>query len=84
MRDDRRDPPGPPTPPPSDARTVARYYAIQAVRLAGAGLALVALLMIGGTIEASPIIAYPLFLVSLAAFFLAPRALARKWKSDRE
>ena len=63
----------------------ARFAALQVVRLSGAVLALIGVLVMSGNVgwlHAIPQVAgYPLLLAGMAEFFFLPPLLARRWKS---
>ncbi|WP_225207817.1 hypothetical protein [Novosphingobium huizhouense] len=63
----------------------ARFAALQAVRLAGALIALAGVLVSSGNVAwlkaVPPEAGFPLLLVGMAAFFFVPPLLARRWKS---
>ncbi len=63
----------------------ARFAVLQAVRLSGAVLALLGVLVMSGNVDwlnAIPkIVGYPLLLAGMAEFFFVPPLLARRWKS---
>lgn len=68
--------------PPDDDKTArARWMTIQAVRIGGAVLALVGLLMISGRIDAPALVGYALFAMGMVEFFVVPTVLARKWRT---
>lgn len=64
---------------------VARFAVLQAVRLSGALLALLGVLVMSGNVgwlRGVPQVAgYPLLLAGMAEFFFVPPLLARRWKS---
>ncbi|MCH7627816.1 MULTISPECIES: hypothetical protein [Novosphingobium] len=63
----------------------SRFAMLQAVRLSGAVLALMGVLVMSGNVgwlQAVPKMAgYPLLLAGMAEFFFVPPLLARRWKS---
>ncbi|MEO1045462.1 MAG: hypothetical protein AAFX04_08500 [Pseudomonadota bacterium] len=62
-----------------------RFAVINILRLGGAVLVVLALLMINGTIGGLPdIVAYVLLVVGLFDFFVVPLLLARRWRSPEE
>ena len=64
----------------------ARFAVLQMVRLSGAVLALVGVLIISGKVAWLPklpeAVGYGLVAAGLVDFFVAPRLIARRWKSN--
>ena len=58
-----------------------RYMVMAAVRLAGAAMVVVGLLIYNGNIETDPLVGYFLIAVGLVDVFLMPLVLARKWRT---
>ena len=68
-------------PPENDDEARNRWMLIQAVRLGGAALALIGLLITAGRIDAPEFVGYILVIFGLLDFFFMPTVLARKWSS---
>ena len=60
-----------------------RFLTIQAARLVGAALLLVAILVVHGGIALPPAVGYVLAPVGLVLFAALPIMLARRWRSVR-
>ena len=71
-------------PPDNDDVARNRWMVLQAVRLAGAAMALIGLLIVAGRIGAPEPVGYVLVIVGLLEFFFVPTLLARGWRSPRE
>jgi hypothetical protein len=65
----------------ADALARGRYWVITAVRLAGAAMVVVGLLIYNGNIQTDPLVGYFLIVVGLVDVFLMPMVLARKWRT---
>lgn len=65
----------------SDDPAKARFFIIQSLRLSGAGLVVLAMLILSGKIDFPEIAGYALLLAGLVDVFFLPVLLARKWKS---
>ena len=70
--------------PVSDDEVRKRWVVISAVRLSGAAMVVVGLMMIVGRIEAPPLVGYVILGVGLMDIFVIPLVLARKWRSPLE
>lgn len=72
--------------PPENDDDVARnrWALMQAVRLAGAAMALIGLLIVSGRIGAPELAGYVLVLFGLLDFFFVPTILARRWRTPGE
>ncbi|QYU67732.1 cytochrome ubiquinol oxidase subunit I [Leptolyngbya sp. 15MV] len=57
------------------------FMLMQLGRLAGVALVLVGLMALQGQVEVPAWAGYPMIIGGIAAFFLVPRQLARKWRS---
>lgn len=62
----------------------SRYFAMVAVRFAGVALILLGILVVRRVLELPDALGYVLLAAGLAAFFLMPTALARRWRSPTE
>lgn len=58
-----------------------RFIVIQALRLGGVVMVLIALLALNGMIPLPQIAAWPILGVGLADVFVVPQILARKWRT---
>jgi hypothetical protein len=58
-----------------------RFFALNAIRLGGLALVLVAIAIHYGRIDAPDIVAYILGPVGLFEFFVLPNIVARKWRT---
>lgn len=58
-----------------------RFMAIQLMRLMGAALALLGVLISGGKIDLPPLVGYLFVVIGLVDFFVMPKVLARRWRS---
>jgi hypothetical protein len=68
--------------PPTDQER-ARYVAINIVRLTGVAMVLLALLILGGTIDLPRVIGWIFLPMGLVDVFVLPLAMARKWRTPR-
>ena len=59
----------------------ARFFMIQALRLSGLGLVIVAMAILAGKIDLPKIVAYVLFVVGVLDALILPGVLARLWKT---
>ena len=64
---------------PDPARN--RFFAIQALRLGGVALVIVALLALKGVVPLPQIAAWPILVVGLADILVVPALLARRWRT---
>lgn len=62
----------------------SRYFAMVAVRFAGAALILAGILVVRRVLELPEAVGYILVVVGLAGFFVMPTVLARRWRSPKE
>ena len=69
---------GAPAPTPLEKK---RFLAIQLMRLTGAALVILGVLIAGGTINLPVLVGYVLMLVGLVDVFLMPRLLTRRWRT---
>ena len=58
-----------------------RFMAIQLMRLTGAALTLLGILIAGGKIDLPALIGYAFIVIGLVDFFVMPKVLARRWRS---
>ena len=70
--------------PVSEDVARGRWMVINAVRLSGAAMVVVGMLMIVGKIAAPQVVGYAILGVGLLDIFLMPQVLARKWRSPLE
>ena len=70
--------------PVSDEVARNRWLAIQGVRLAGVLMIFIGILLVRGAGFAPEALGWVLLPIGLAAMFLAPRLLARRWRSPTE
>jgi hypothetical protein len=61
-----------------------RYFAIQALRIAGVAIVLIGILIVRERIRIDPIAGYALMAAGLLDVFLVPLVLARKWRTPPE
>jgi hypothetical protein len=61
----------------------ARYFTIQAVRVAGIVMALLGMLVLNGKLAWPQLLGYFLFLNGLFDALFLPTLLARRWKSPK-
>ena len=71
-------------PPVSEDVARGRWMAINLVRVGGAAMVVVGLMMIQGVIAAPEWAGYVVLAAGLIDIFLAPLLLARKWRSPLE
>lgn len=65
-----------------DAQARNRYFALSLVRLSGAVLVLIGIVVTSGRVESLPAIAgYALIVAGLLDMLLFPRLLARRWRT---
>ena len=64
-----------------DEQARSRWAVIQAVRLAGAAMVVIALLILNGVVPAPEMAGYVLLVVGLADVFAIPQLLVRKWRT---
>ena len=64
-----------------DALARNRFFALNAIRLSGLALVLVAIAIGYGRIDAPQYIAYVLGPIGLFEFFFLPKIVARKWRT---
>ena len=69
---------GAPEPSPLEKK---RFMAIQLIRLMGAALVLLGVLIAGGKIDLPPLVGYVLVLVGLVDLIVMPLVLARRWRT---
>jgi hypothetical protein len=74
----------PPDDRPTDEQARNRWMVIQAMRLGGIAMVIVALLALRGIVPMPDAAAYVLLGVGLVDVFLVPTLLARKWSSRRQ
>ncbi|WP_126172091.1 hypothetical protein [Altericroceibacterium xinjiangense] len=70
--------------PVSDDVARNRWLTIQAVRFSGIAMVLAGILIVRQVIDAPPAIGWLLLVPGLAAAFLAPTLLAKRWRSPVE
>lgn len=58
-----------------------RFMAMQMMRLMGAVLAILGVLIAGGKVDLPVLIGYVFVAIGLVDFFVMPKILARRWKS---
>ena len=58
-----------------------RFMAIQLMRLMGAALALLGILIAGGKVDLPVLVGYAFIVIGLVDFFAMPKVLARRWRS---
>ncbi|MEO6387840.1 MAG: hypothetical protein ABIT16_10315 [Croceibacterium sp.] len=69
--------------PMDDDKARNRWMAIVFLRLGGAAMIIIGLLIVRGRFSADPIFGWFLLAVGLVDFLLMPTFLARKWRSPR-
>jgi hypothetical protein len=67
----------------ADALAKRRFFIIQAVRLAGVVMALLALLVLNGKLAWPPMLGYFLLLDGLFNALFLPTLLARRWQTPK-
>lgn len=67
--------------PAPDALAKRRFMAIQLMRLMGAGLVILGILISGGKIDLPPLAGYVIIVAGLVDVFVMPAVLARRWRS---
>ena len=70
--------------PVSEETARNRWLAIVVARLAGVAMVILGLLIVEQAIDAPEVLGYALALAGLAGTFVAPIALARRWKTPVE
>lgn len=65
----------------AEARARSRFFAIGMLRLGGAVVTMLGLLILAGRIAAPDLAGYLLLVVGLVDFFVVPVLLARRWRS---
>lgn len=58
-----------------------RFMAIQLMRLMGAGLTLLGILIAGGKIDLPVLLGYVFVVIGMVDFFVMPKVLARRWRT---
>ncbi len=58
-----------------------RFMAIQLMRLMGAALAILGVLIAGGKIDLPPLIGYVFVVIGMVDFLVMPKVLSRRWRS---
>lgn len=71
-------------PPENDDVARSRWMVIQAVRLGGAAMAMIGLLITAEQIAAPEFVGYILVILGLLDFFFVPTVLARHWRTPGE
>lgn len=61
-----------------------RFMAIQLMRLMGAALVLLGILIAGGKIALPVLVGYLFVVIGMVDFFLMPKILSRRWRSPGE
>jgi hypothetical protein len=61
-----------------------RFFTLSVMRLAGAVIAAIGLLVLAGKLDLPREIGWPFVVVGIAEFLIVPLWLARRWKSPRE
>ncbi len=69
--------------PPTD-RERARFMALNAVRLGGVALVVIALLIVNRAIDLPVVVGWVFLGVGLIDVFVIPQLLARKWRTPPE
>lgn len=68
---------------PGEEQARNRFMIINAVRMSGAAMVLIAMLIIGGKIPAPEFVGYILIAIGLFDVFFVPVFLARKWSTKK-
>ena len=58
-----------------------RFMAIQLMRMMGAALAILGVLIAGGKIDLPPLVGYVFVVIGLVDFFVMPKVLSRRWRT---
>ena len=58
-----------------------RFMAIQLMRMMGAALAILGVLIAGGKIDLPPLVGYVCVVIGLVDFFVMPKVLSRRWRT---
>lgn len=58
-----------------------RFLVIQALRLGGVAMVVIALLSLNGVIPVPDVAAWPILIIGLVDIFVVPQILARKWRT---
>ena len=58
-----------------------RFMAIQLLRMMGAALAILGVLIAGGKIDLPPLVGYVFVVIGLVDFFVMPKVLSRRWRT---
>ncbi len=61
-----------------------RFMAIQIMRLMGAALVLLGILIAGGKVDLPVLIGYVFVVIGMVDFFVMPKVLARRWRTPGE
>lgn len=69
---------------PGEELARQRFMVINATRMAGVVMVLIAMLIIGGKIPAPEFVGYILIALGLFDVFFVPAMLARKWSSNKK
>jgi hypothetical protein len=74
----------PPEHVPPTAQERNRFFAINVVRLSGAALILIGILIVNGAIDLPEAVGYVFIPLGLIEVFVMPLVLARRWRSNPE
>jgi hypothetical protein len=72
------------TPPANDDQARARFFIINAVRLTGAMLILLGILIFRDVLDMPEVVGWTFIPIGLFELFVMPQILARKWRTPRE
>lgn len=61
-----------------------RFMAIQIMRVMGAALVLLGILIAGGKVDLPVLIGYVFVILGMVDFFVMPKVLARRWRTPGE
>ena len=67
--------------PNPEEQAKARFFLMNMIRLLGAIMVILGMLVTGGTLAWPKVVGYALLVFGLIDFFVVPLVLARKWRS---
>ena len=65
----------------NDDKARGRFIVLQALRLGGVAMVLIALLGLNNVIAIPALAAWPILVIGLIDIFVVPQVLARKWRT---
>jgi hypothetical protein len=69
--------------PEEEAKAKQRFMVINALRMGGVLMVLIAIAIVNGAIDVQPEVGYGLAVLGMVEVFVIPQVLARMWSSNR-